>query len=222
MKLLRTLDSQWKNKLQDQESLSYFVELEEFVLGEYISTTVYPPIELLFHAFELCSFDSVKVIILGQDPYHGPGQAHGLSFSVPHGQKLPPSLKNIFTEIHNDLGIIPPHHGNLESWAKQGVLLLNAVLSVKHQSPASHANKGWEHFTDRVIALLSEEKENLVFMLWGNYARSKKALIDTHKHLVLEAPHPSPFSVHKGFFGSRHFSKCNEYLISHHKTPIEW
>lgn len=222
MRLLRTLDNQWRNKLHDQESMPYFVDLEEFVLDEYISSTIYPPLDQIFNAFKFCSFDNVKVIILGQDPYHGPGQAHGLSFSVPDGQKLPPSLKNIFTEIHNDLGVIPPHHGNLESWAKQGVLLLNAVLSVKHQSPASHANKGWEQFTDRVISLLSEEKENLVFLLWGNYARSKKVLIDTNKHLVLEAPHPSPFSVHKGFFGSKHFSKCNDYLVLNKKTPIEW
>lgn len=222
MRLVQNLDDSWYTLLENQFSMAYFVELEDFILEEYISSTIYPPLPLIFNAFNLCKPDMVKVVLLGQDPYHGPGQAHGLSFSVPENQKIPPSLKNIYTELHNDLGIIPPHHGNLENWAKQGVLLLNAVLSVKHQTPASHANKGWEVFTDHVISTLSKLNENLVFILWGNYARSKKYLIDAQKHCILEAPHPSPFSVYKGFFGCKHFSQANSFLISHHKAAINW
>ena len=216
------IEESWLKVLHEEFEQPYFLNLKSFLVEEKRQYTVYPPGSHIFNAFAHTPFDKVKVVILGQDPYHGKGQAHGLCFSVPDGVQPPPSLVNIFKEIHADLGIMPPPSGNLECWADQGVFLLNATLTVRASSPASHQNKGWEKFTDKVIQILSAERERLVFLLWGNYARAKKALIDTEKHLVLEAPHPSPFSVHSGFFGCRHFSKTNEYLQQHGIKPINW
>ena len=189
---------------------------------EYKSDTVYPPPNRVFAAFDNCPVDHVKVVILGQDPYHGPRQANGLAFSVSEDVSTPPSLQNIYKEIESDTGKIMPKHGNLERWAKQGVLLLNATLTVRGGSAGSHQGKGWEEFTDTAIKYLAENKENLVFLLWGSYAQKKGELVNRHKHLVLEAPHPSPFSADKGFFGCRHFTKTNAYLIMHEREPIEW
>ncbi len=218
-----TIEPEWKEALKDFFETDTFTKLSEFVKKEYLSKKVFPPPKDIFKAFSLTPFSKVNVVILGQDPYHGEGQAEGLSFSVPAGVPLPPSLQNIYKEIESDLGIKKDFtNGNLEHWATQGVLLLNAVLTVVANSPASHGKKGWEEFTDMVIQTLSEKHDNLVFMLWGNFARSKKSLIDTKKHLVLESTHPSPFSVHNGFFGCKHFSKCNEYLQSHDKKEIRW
>jgi uracil-DNA glycosylase len=193
-----------------------------FIKSEFSSQSIYPNGSLIFNAFDQCTFDDVKVVILGQDPYHGEGKAHGLSFSVPDGVKQPPSLKNIFKEIHFDLGINPPESGNLLRWANQGVLLLNSILTVKKGKPGSHQMKGWEVFTDSVIEILSQEKENLVFMLWGAYAYKKGEKINRNKHLVIETSHPSPFSADKGFFKSKQFSKCNDYLEFHKKGVINW
>lgn len=211
----------WKTKLALEFDQPYFKTLADFVREEYQTQTVYPPGKLIFNAFDKCSFEEVKVVILGQDPYHGPGQAHGLCFSVNDGVPLPPSLKNIFQEIYNDLGKPIPSSGNLERWAVQGVLLLNAILTVRDHQPTSHQNKGWEMFTDAVIKLIADEKENVVFLLWGKYAQDKGKVVDGHKHLVLKAAHPSPLSAKK-FFGSRHFSQANDYLIKVGKTPIDW
>jgi uracil-DNA glycosylase len=215
------IEPSWKKALSDEFGKEYFKELTEFVKKEYTSATVYPPPQFIFHAFELCPFDDVNVVILGQDPYHGRGQAHGLSFSVPEGVGVPPSLQNIYKEIKADIGGTSPTHGNLEDWAKQGVLLLNATLTVRAASPGSHQHKGWEEFTNAVIKTLSDKKEHVVFILWGRYAREKKALIDPEKHLILESAHPSPFSA-ANFFGCRHFSKTNAYLEKHAKKPITW
>ncbi|HQG55744.1 MAG TPA: uracil-DNA glycosylase, partial [Bacteroidales bacterium] len=200
----------------------YFLRLVDFVKEEYRTRTIYPPGSLIFNAFNLCPFDKVKAVIIGQDPYHGPGQAHGLCFSVRDGVPFPPSLVNIFKEIHDDLGIPVPKSGNLERWARQGVLLLNAILTVRANQAGSHQGKGWEQFTDAVIKILNEEKNNLVFFLWGAYAQNKGAVIDKTRHLVLESVHPSPLSAAKGFFGNRHFSKCNEYLTMHGIEPVKW
>jgi uracil-DNA glycosylase len=217
------INPEWAAALQDFFETDTWKSLTEFVRTEYTTKQVFPKPADIFKAFSLTPFSQVKVVILGQDPYHGDGQAHGLSFSVPQGVRIPPSLQNIYKEIESDLGIKKDFsNGNLESWASQGVLLLNAVLSVIAGSPASHQGHGWETFTDTVIKTISDKHEHVVFMLWGNFARSKKSLIDTSKHLVLEAPHPSPFSAHTGFLGSKHFSKCNEYLKSHGKTEISW
>jgi len=216
------IEESWLKVLYSEFEQPYFADLKAFLVEEKRQYTVYPPGSLIFNAFAHTPFDRVKVVILGQDPYHGPGQAHGLCFSVPDRVPPPPSLVNMFKEIHSDLGITPSASGNLECWADQGVFLLNATLTVRASSAASHQNKGWEQFTDKVIQSLSAGREHLVFMLWGNYARAKKALIDTHKHLVLEAPHPSPFSANSGFFGCRHFSKANEYLRSHGMEAIDW
>ena len=218
------IEPSWKNLLGKEFEELYFKTLAEFVRGEYAKDirSVYPPPKLIFHAFNLCSFDDTRVVILGQDPYHGHGQAHGLSFSVPEGITPPPSLKNIFKEIHDDLGLPIPKAGNLEYLAKQGVLLLNATLTVFAHSPLSHHGKGWETFTDAVIQKLSEEKEGLVFLLWGRSAKEKGLVINREKHLVLLAAPPSPFSAHSGFFGCRHFSKTNSYLESLGKKPIRW
>ncbi len=188
---------------------------------EYLSATVYPPPKFVFHAFELCPFEKVEVVILGQDPYHGPGQAHGLSFSVPEKVRIPPSLQNIYKEIMSDVGGTIPISGNLEHWARQGVLLLNATLTVRAHQAGSHQHKGWEEFTDAVIRTISEKKEHVVFILWGRYAREKKRLIDSSKHLILESAHPSPFSA-TAFFGNKHFSKTNEYLKKWGKKEIGW
>lgn len=200
----------------------YFVRLTNFVRQEYQTTTVYPPGRLIFNAFNLCPFDQVKVVIIGQDPYHGPGQAHGLCFSVNDGVPFPPSLQNIFKEIQSDLGTPIPTTGNLTRWANQGVLMLNATLTVRAHQAASHQRQGWEEFTDAAIRALAEERENLVFILWGAYAQKKGAFIDRNKHLVLASAHPSPLSAYNGFFGNKHFSRANEYLIAHGQQPIQW
>ena len=200
----------------------YFARLVDFVKEEYRTTTIYPPGGLIFNAFDLCPFENVKAVIIGQDPYHGKGQAHGLCFSVRDGVAFPPSLINIFKEVESDMGYKPFPTGNLERWAKQGVLLLNATLTVRAHQAGSHQRKGWEEFTDSVIRILNNEKENLVFFLWGAYAQRKGASIDKSKHLVLESVHPSPLSAYNGFFGNRHFSRCNEYLISKGIQAIDW
>lgn len=213
----------WKGYLGEEFEKPYFKELAEFVKSEYKSEVVYPPPKYIFRAFELCPFDQVKVVILGQDPYHGPRQAIGLSFAVDEGVLLPPSLQNIFKEIQSDLGKpLINKTGDLSRWAKQGVLLLNATLTVRAHLAGSHQGKGWEAFTDAAIRALSEEREHLVFILWGNYAKQKGAHIDRNKHLVIESPHPSPFSAYNGFFGSKPFSKTNEYLTLHGLQPIDW
>ncbi len=213
----------WHEELAEEFKKPYFKELTDFVKKEYQNETVYPPPKYIFRAFDLCPFDHVKVIILGQDPYHGPKQANGLCFAVDEGVTLPPSLQNIFREIEHDLGKPLVHRtGDLERWAKQGVLLLNATLTVKARMAGSHQGRGWEFFTDAVVHALSERRERLVFMLWGNYAKQKGAHIERNKHLVLESAHPSPFSAANGFFGNKHFSKANEYLAQHNQTPIDW
>jgi uracil-DNA glycosylase len=212
----------WKEKLSDEFEKPYFQQLIEFVKQEYKTHTVYPPGKEIFNAFDYCDFDDVKVVIIGQDPYHGPGQANGLCFSVRDGVKMPPSLVNIFKEIHKELGYSMPQSGNLERWAKQGVLLLNATLTVRASTAGSHQNKGWETFTDAVIKCISDEKKNLVFLLWGSYAQKKGEIIDRSKHEVLMSAHPSPFSVERGFFGNGHFIKTNEYLKKHGMTEIDW
>ncbi len=216
------IEESWQNLLQDEFEKPYFKNLAAFVKDEYASQKVYPPGNQIFNAFWMCPFEHVKVVILGQDPYHGPDQANGLAFSVSDKVRTPPSLVNIFKEIKADLGQDLPPTGNLERWAKQGVLLLNATLTVRAGAAGSHQKKGWEEFTDAVIKEVNERKKNVVFMLWGAYAQKKGAFIDPQKHLVLQAAHPSPFAADRGFFGSRHFSKANEYLKSVGKEPIEW
>jgi len=216
------IEPSWKNLLQPEFSKDYFNQLVSFVRQEYKQNMIFPPGPQIFNAFDHCPLDQVKVVIIGQDPYHGPGQAHGLCFSVNDGIAFPPSLRNIFQEINTDLNKKLPESGNLERWASQGVLLLNATLTVKAHSPGSHQNKGWESFTDRVIQLVSDHKQNVVFLLWGSYAQKKSVLIDGSKHLVLKAPHPSPFSANRGFFGCRHFSKTNQYLQERGLEPIDW
>ena len=217
-----TIDNSWKNKLDVEFQKPYFLNLVSFLKKEYSSQKIYPPGPLIFNAFNQCKFDDVKVVILGQDPYHGFGQAHGLSFSVPDNTSIPRSLQNIFKEILFDLNIKPADSGNLLRWAQQGVLLLNSILTVRKEKPGSHKMQGWEIFTDAVIELLSKEKKNIVFILWGAYAYKKGSKIDRVSHLVIESAHPSPFSADKGFFGSKPFSKCNDYLIFHKKGPIQW
>lgn len=217
------IEPEWATVLQDFFVTDKFASLTDFVRAEYQTKTIYPLPENLFKAFWLTPFSKVKVVILGQDPYHDSGQAHGLCFSVPENIATPPSLKNIYKEIETDLGIKKDFKsGNLENWAKQGVFLLNAILTVVAHQAASHRKKGWEEFTDFVIKTISDKNENVVFILWGNYARSKKTLIDANKHLILEAPHPSPLSAFSGFFGSKPFSKANHYLTLHDKTEINW
>jgi len=216
------IEESWKNKLSDEFEKPYFKALASFVKDEYSKQTVYPPGKEIFNAFAHCPFWQVKVVIIGQDPYHGPGQANGLCFSVKEGIRMPPSLVNIFKEIVGDLGKEIPPSGNLERWAGQGVLLLNATLTVRANSPGSHQNKGWETFTDEVIKVVSGEKENIVFILWGAYAQRKGAVIDKSKHMVLESAHPSPFSADKGFFGSKPFSKTNAYLKSKGLKEVDW
>lgn len=212
----------WKARLDPEFEKEYFKSLVEFVRREYIEYKVFPKGRHIFSAFDHCSFDDLKVVIIGQDPYHGDGQANGLCFSVNDGVPMPPSLINIFKEIKNDLGKDVPPTGNLERWAKQGVLLLNATLTVRANSPGSHQNKGWEAFTDAVIRSASEEKEGIVFMLWGSYAQRKGSVINPQKHKVLTAAHPSPLAATKGFFGCRHFSRANEYLVQTGREPIDW
>ena len=217
------VEPEWHKALSDVFASDQFIKLADFVRTEYQTKKVFPRPENIFKAFWLTPFYQVKVVILGQDPYHDDGQANGLCFSVPNGVSLPPSLQNIYKEIESDLNIKKDFKdGNLEPWAKQGVFLLNAILTVIAHTPTSHREKGWEDFTDAVIKKISDERENIVIILWGNFARSKKKLIDGQKHLILEAPHPSPFSAYSGFFGCRHFSKCNQYLIAHKQKGIEW
>ncbi len=216
------IEASWKAQLADEFEKPYFGELIRFVRQEYDTQKVFPPGKLIFNAFDHCPFDQVKVVILGQDPYHGPGQAHGLCFSVPDGVPFPPSLQNIFAEIEKDLGVPVPASGNLERWASQGVFLLNATLTVRAHQAGSHQNKGWETFTDRVIHLLAEQRDHLVFMLWGSYAQQKGKFIDTSRHLVLQSVHPSPLSAYRGFFGNHHFSQANSYLAAHGKDPVNW
>ncbi|MEF9986841.1 MAG: uracil-DNA glycosylase [Bacteroidales bacterium] len=216
------IEEQWKEVLKEEFCKDYFVNLAKFLHNEKKSgKIIYPPGKLIFNAFELTPFNSVKVVILGQDPYHGPNQAHGLSFSVPDGIMTPPSLKNIYKEIEADLNITLNKNGNLENWAKQGVFLLNSVLTVRASEPTSHAKIGWNEFTDAVIKAISDKKEGVVFMLWGNYAKTKKELINKNKHYILEAAHPSPLA-RGAFFGCKHFSKCNNILTSLSKEPINW
>ncbi len=216
------MEPSWKEHLIDEFGKEYFQKLTSFVKDAYASGTVYPPPKFIFRAFDMCPFDQVKVVILGQDPYHGKGQANGLCFSVNEDITIPPSLKNIFKEIEDDLRITTEKSGNLDRWAEQGVLLLNATLTVEHGKAGSHQQKGWEEFTDRIVDLLSEKKSNLVFLLWGRYAQEKGAHIDASGHLVLKAAHPSPFSAYSGFFGCKHFGKTNQYLESNGEKPINW
>ena len=217
------IDPSWKEHLSEEFAKPYFIDLTNFVRQEYQTATCYPPGCLIFNAFNLCPFDKVKVVIIGQDPYHGPGQAHGLSFSVCDGVPFPPSLQNIFKEIQQDLGTPIPLTGNLTRWAEQGVLLLNATLTVRAHQPASHQGHGWEQFTDAAIKALNAHRDNLVFILWGGYARSKASLIDASRHLVLQSVHPSPMSANRGgWFGNHHFSRANAYLVEHGQEPINW
>jgi uracil-DNA glycosylase len=216
------IEQEWKTLLQNEFDSSYFEALTEFVKEEYANHTIFPPARLIFNAFDQCPVSKVKVVILGQDPYHGVGQAHGLCFSVPDNVPAPPSLKNIVREIISDVGRTALKTPNLEPWVRQGVFLLNATLTVRMNQAGSHQNRGWEQFTDAVMKKLSDEKEHIVFLLWGAYAGRKKVLIDESKHLVLTSVHPSPLSAHQGFFGNHHFSKANDFLISHGQMPIEW
>ena len=216
------IEAGWKSVLMDQFQSPYFRTLKEFLQEEKKKYTLYPPGRLIFNAFQRTPFDRVKVVILGQDPYHGKGQAHGLCFSVPQGIPKPPSLVNIFKELHSDLGISIPEHGNLEKWADQGVLLINATLTVRDSQAGSHQKRGWETFTNRVIEVVSQEKNGVVFLLWGRFAQAKESLIDSGKHLILKSAHPSPLSAYNGFFGCRHFSKTNDYLKKQEETGIDW
>ena len=216
------IEETWKQVLTPEFEKDYFVRLTDFVRQEYKTTTIYPPGRLIFNAFNLCPFDKVKVVIIGQDPYHGPNQAHGLCFSVNDGIPFPPSLQNIFKEIHDDTGAPIPTSGNLTRWANQGVLLLNATLTVRAGLAGSHQRQGWEEFTDAAIRALAELRNNIVFILWGAYAQKKGAFIDRTRHLVLSSVHPSPLSAYHGFFGNHHFSLANSYLIEHGCQPIKW
>ena len=216
------IEDSWKKHLAPEFEADYFSRLTSFVRDEYARYTVYPPGKLIFNAFNSCAFDKVKVVIIGQDPYHEPGQAHGLCFSVNDGVPFPPSLQDIFKEIASELGTPAPTSGNLTRWTEQGVLLMNATLTVRAHQAGSHQNKGWETFTDAAIRHLADEREHLVFILWGSYAQKKGAMIDRNKHLVLSSAHPSPLSAYRGFFGNGHFSKTNKYLLEHGIEPINW
>lgn len=216
------IEDSWRHILAPEFEKDYFIKLKSFLVEEKIKEIIYPSGDEIFAAFNYTPLHDVKVVILGQDPYHGPGQAHGLCFSVPDGIKIPPSLRNIYKELATDIGINPPSSGNLTYWAKQGVLLLNATLTVRAHQAGAHQKKGWEQFTDQVINKVSDNLENVVFLLWGAYAQKKEVLIDSTKHLILKSVHPSPLSAHRGFLGCKHFSKTNEYLISHHKSAIDW
>ncbi len=216
------IEESWKNVLKNEFDKDYFKRLVSFVHSEYSCVKVFPPGKEIFAAFDATPFDKVKVVIIGQDPYHDVGQANGLCFSVRDGIPFPPSLLNIFKEIHDDLGKPVPKSGDLSRWANQGVLLLNSTLTVRAHSAGSHQNKGWEEFTDEVIMRLARDRSNIVFILWGSYAIKKGAFIDRNKHLVLTSPHPSPLSAHRGFFGNKHFSRANDYLVMHGETPIDW
>lgn len=217
-----TIEESWKKVLSSEFEKEYFKTLRDFIHSEYRNKTIYPPAKQIFNAFDSCPFESVKVVILGQDPYHEPSQAHGLSFSVLPPCPPPPSLVNIYKEIRSDVGDLVSANGDLTAWSRQGVLLLNATLTVEAHKAGSHQNKGWETFTDSAIKALAENREHLVFMLWGSYAQRKGAFIDRSRHLVLQAPHPSPLSAYRGFFGCKHFSAANAYLISQGLSPIVW
>lgn len=217
------IEQSWKTLLQDEFEKDYFIKLTEFVRKQYASSvTVFPPANRIFAAYDLCPFDKVKVVIIGQDPYFNPGQANGIAFSVQVGTKIPDSLRNIFQEVNSDTGAPIPESGNLERWARQGVLLTNAILTVNHGAPLSHKGMGWEKLQNRIIEELSSKRQNLVFMLWGAFAQDKEKRIDASKHLILKAPHPSPLSAYRGFFGCRHFSKANAYLRQHGLEEIQW
>ncbi|MCD7978287.1 MAG: uracil-DNA glycosylase [Tannerellaceae bacterium] len=216
------IEQSWKEQLAGEFEKDYFVQLTNFIREEYHTRTIYPPGSKIFNAFTHCPFDKVKVVILGQDPYHEPRQANGLCFSVEPGIPFPPSLLNIFKEIQEDLGKPMPSTGDLTRWADQGVLLLNATLTVRAHQAGSHQHKGWETFTDAVIHKLAESRNHIVYILWGSYAQKKGAFIDPNHNLILKSPHPSPLSAHRGFFGNKHFSKANDYLIASGQTPIEW
>ena len=216
------IDKSWCDALKDEFNSEYFDKLSEYIHKRYKEAVVYPPPAQIFRAFDLCPFDKVKVVILGQDPYHGPNQAQGLSFSVKEGLRIPPSLINIYKELKSDLGVEIKTSGDLTRWAEQGVFLLNAILTVEASKPASHQKIGWEQFTDSVIKTLSDKRQNLVFILWGAYAIKKSELIDSTKHLIITSPHPSPFSAHNGFFGSKPFSNANKYLENHKEKSINW
>jgi uracil-DNA glycosylase len=220
--MLEKLDENWQNVLKEELKKPYFDNLMRIINNKYLTSTIYPDYNSIFKAFSLSAFKDVKVVILGQDPYHGEGQAEGLSFSVPEGKKLPPSLRNIYKELKDDLGVDRGQNGNLKDWAKAGVLLLNATLTVEAGKAGSHQNLGWEEFTDTVIKTISDQKENVVFILWGKYAEAKTTLINTDKHLVIASAHPSPFSAHRGFFKSRPFSQTNHYLKKTNQQPINW
>lgn len=222
MNIQPVIENSWKQELSDEFQSEYFIELKSFLLEEKKKFTIYPPGSEIFAAFNYTPFDKVKVVILGQDPYHGPGQANGLCFSVKSGISKPPSLQNIFKELYSDLGIPISLNGNLENWAKQGVLLMNATLTVRSGQAGSHQNKGWENFTDTAIKALSDKKQHLVFILWGNYAQAKQLLIDPFRHLIIKSAHPSPFSAERGFFGSKPFSKCNSFLKEKGIGEIDW
>ena len=217
------IEEGWKNALGDIFDQEFMSRLRVFLKSEHdAGHTIYPPLKLLFNAFDQCPFDHVKVVIIGQDPYHGVGQANGMSFSVAPHIDIPPSLQNIYKELHTDIGMEIPHHGDLKGWAQQGVLLLNTTLSVRAAMPMSHRGQGWEDFTDHVITVLNQKKQNLVFLLWGSHAQSKAKLLDSERHLLLTSAHPSPLSAHRGFFGCRHFSQSNAYLQQYHNTIIDW
>ena len=216
------IESSWKEKLNTSFQSESFIRLKKFLKSEKATQIIYPDVNKIFSAFNLCPFDRVKIVIIGQDPYHGPKQANGLCFSVSDGIKPPPSLQNIFKELKDDLDLEIPLSGNLEHWAEQGVLMINATLTVRAKQAGSHQKKGWEEFTDNVIHTLSEEKENLIFLLWGRFAQNKAQIIDDEKHYILTAAHPSPFSAHSGFFGCKHFSKTNEILKKLNQKPIKW
>ena len=216
------IGNDWNGVLKDEFEKEYFEKLTDFVKTEYKSEVCFPPVKDIFNAFEMCSFSNTKIVILGQDPYHGKGQAHGLSFSVPEGMKIPPSLRNIFKELTSDLGVDSPTQGDLTSWAKQGVLLLNATLTVRKSMPGSHQKQGWEEFTDSVIKTISNKKESVVIVLWGKFAEQKVSLIDESKHCIITSSHPSPFSAHRGFLGSKPFSKTNEFLEKKGIEKIDW
>ena len=224
MKTLKTYiqNSTWKNLLASEFAAQYMKSLEEKLISDYQSTAIYPPVEDIFTAFNLTPFENIKAVIIGQDPYHGPNQAHGLCFSVQPNIKIPPSLMNIYKELHSDLGIKIPTHGNLISWAQNGVLLLNTHLTVEASNPMAHKKYGWDQFTDKVIELINQKKENIVFILWGSPAHAKAKNVDPTKHFILKSVHPSPLSSYRGFFGCKHFSQCNEFLISKGISPIDW
>lgn len=216
------IDGSWKEVLSSEFNKEYFKSLTDFVKNEYSTKTVFPPGKNIFEAFNLCSFSNTKIVILGQDPYHTPGVANGLAFSSNSGQRIPPSLLNIFKELKSDLGKEIPDSPDLTAWAKEGVLLLNATLTVEKGKAGSHQGRGWEEFTDNVIKMISAKKDNIVFILWGAYAQAKESLVDTSKHFIIKSAHPSPFSAHRGFFGSRPFSRANNYLLEHGITPVRW